>query len=175
MLEVALFVVSCRLVTEMATGLGEGIPSGAIKSTFPGPLNRIGWHGLDPVTQICPVAGLPPAIPFTVHVAVPFAVPVIWSESVCRSPMATNEVEGFRARAIEEISVTVTLAEEPGLALLRARTVTMPPAGRNCGAVYVVLFGEICEFKMEPTVPFPPTNPFTSHVTVVSSAPVTTA
>jgi hypothetical protein len=76
---------------------------------------------------------------------------------------------------IEEASATLTLAEDPGLALLRARTVTVPPAARICGAVNVVLFGEICEFKIEPTVVFPPTTPFTSHVTVVSAAPVTTA
>jgi hypothetical protein len=38
-----------------------------------------------------------------------------------------------------------------------------------------VLFGETCEFKIEPKITFPPTTPFTSHVTVVSTAPVTTA
>jgi hypothetical protein len=127
------------------------------------------------VTQIRPIAGLPPEIPFTVHVAVWFAVPLICRENVCRSPTATNEVVGFSANVIEDISVTLALAEKPGLALLRARTVTMPPAGRICGDVYVVLFGEICEFKIEPTVAFPPTTPFTSHVTVISAAPVTMA
>jgi hypothetical protein len=121
----------------------------------------MGWHGLDPVTQICPSAVLPPENPFTIHAAVPFA--------------AANEVVGLRLREMEEMSVITTLAEELGLALLRAWIVTMPPAGRICGVVYVVLFGETCEFKIVPTVAFPSTTPFTSQVTVVSTAPVTTA
>jgi hypothetical protein len=89
--------------------------------------------------------------------------------------MATLEVAGVRSTVTAEVSATVTLAEKLGSALLRARTVTNLPDGRNCGAVYVVLFGVICEFNMEPTDRFPPTTPLTSQVTVVSVAPVTTA
>ena len=102
-------------------------------------------------------------------------MPLICRESVCRSPMATNDEAGVKLSDTEDISVTVTLAEFPGPALLRARTVTAPPDGRICGAVYVVLSGETCEFNIVPTVALPPTTPFTSHVTVVSTAPVTSA
>lgn len=76
---------------------------------------------------------------------------------------------------MEAVNVMVALAEIVGLALLRAWMVTEPPAGRFCGAVYVVLLGLTCGFRMVPTVAFPPTTPFTSHVTVLSSAPVTVA
>ncbi len=73
------------------------------------------------------------------------------------------------------VKVTVALAEMLGFALLRARTVTAPPGGRLCGAVYVVWSGLACEFRIVPTVVFPPTIPFTSQVTVASCAPVTVA
>jgi hypothetical protein len=74
-----------------------------------------------------------------------------------------------------DVKVTVALAETVGLALLRARTVTEPPGGKPSGAVYVVLSGSVCEFTTVPTVLSPPTIPLTSHVTVASCAPVTTA
>ena len=73
------------------------------------------------------------------------------------------------------MNVTVALAETFGLALLRARTVTEPPLGRVCGAVYVVLSGAVCELRINPTVGLPSTTPLTSHVTVVSCPPVTVA
>jgi len=76
---------------------------------------------------------------------------------------------------IAAVKVTVALAETAGFALLRARTVTEPPAGEPSGAVYVVLSGSVCEFTIVPTVLSPPTIPLTSHVTVASCAPVTTA
>jgi len=76
---------------------------------------------------------------------------------------------------IAAVKVTVALAETAGFALLRARTVTEPPAGGPSGGVYVVLSGSVCEFTIVPTVLSPPTIPLTSHVTVASCAPVTTA
>ena len=82
---------------------------------------------------------------------------------------------GVSVTLMADVKVTVALAEMLGFALLRARTVTEPPAGRASGAVYVVLFGSICEFTIEPTVVLPPRMPLTSHVTVASCAPVTTA
>ena len=76
---------------------------------------------------------------------------------------------------MEAVNVMVALAETLGSALLRACTVTEPPAGRVCGAEYVVLSGSACEFRIDPTVALPPTAPLTSHVTVASCAPVTVA
>src|SRR5450631_696525 len=73
------------------------------------------------------------------------------------------------------VNVIVALAEALGLALLRACTVTDPPAGRVSGAVYVVLSGSICKFRINPTAELPPTTPLTSQVTVASCAPVTVA
>ena len=89
--------------------------------------------------------------------------------------MARVALAGVRVTLIAAVKVIVALAEMFGFALLRARTVTEPPAGRLCGAVYVVLSGSVCEFRIVPSVAFPPTTPPTSHVTVASCAPVTTA
>jgi hypothetical protein len=71
--------------------------------------------------------------------------------------------------------VIVALAETLGSALLRACTVTDPPAGSVSGAVNIVLFGAVCEFSINPTVRLPPTTPLMSQVTVASCAPVTVA
>jgi len=73
------------------------------------------------------------------------------------------------------VNVMVALAEKLGSALLRACTVTDPPAGRVSGAVNNALSGSVCEFGTNPTAVFPPTIPLTSHVTVASRAPVTVA
>src|SRR5260370_35008241 len=73
------------------------------------------------------------------------------------------------------VKVTVALAKTAGFGLLRARTVTEPLAGKPGGAAYVVLSGSVCEFTIVPTTLLPPTVPLTSHVTVASWAPVTTA
>src|ERR1700733_6274406 len=73
------------------------------------------------------------------------------------------------------VSVTVTLAETLGTALLRACTVTVPPGGMASGAEYVVVSGVVCEFWMVPSAALPPTTPSTSQVTVWSCAPVTVA
>lgn len=59
--------------------------------------------------------------------------------------------------------------------MLRARIVTDAPGGKLSGAVYIVLSGSVCEFTMVPVVALPPTMPLTSHVTVASGDPVTTA
>src|ERR1019366_4763900 len=89
--------------------------------------------------------------------------------------MARVALTGVSVTLIAAVKVTVALAEILGFALLLACTVTEPPGGRLCGAVYVVLSGSVCEFRIVPSVAFPPTTPPTFHVTVASCAPVTTA
>jgi hypothetical protein len=71
--------------------------------------------------------------------------------------------------------VTVAVAAIAGFALLRARIETDAPGGKLSGAVYVVLSGSVCEFTIVPVVVLPPTVPLTSHVTLLSCDPVTTA
>src|SRR5580704_14362591 len=73
------------------------------------------------------------------------------------------------------LNVIVALADTLGLALLIACTVTAPLAGMVCGAEYVLLSGVAAEFRIVPTVGFPPTTPLTSQVTAVFAAPVTVA
>ena len=63
----ALCVVSAWLVAMMVTGLGDGTPAGATKSTAPALPFETGWQGTDPGAQIWPVAELPPGIPLTTH------------------------------------------------------------------------------------------------------------
>lgn len=88
---------------------------------------------------------------------------------------ASDALAGARATLSEVENVTVALAVTLGSALLRACTVTDPPAGIVSGAVYVVVSGAICEFRIDPFAAFPPTTPLTSHVTLASCAPVTVA
>ena len=95
--------------------------------------------------------------------------------NVCRWFTASVALEGETVTPIAAVNVIVALAETLGLALLLALTVTEPPSGRVCGAVYVVLLGLVCEFRIVPAVALPPTAPFTDHVTVESCAPVTVA
>src|ERR1019366_6739783 len=89
--------------------------------------------------------------------------------------MARVALTGVSVTLIAAVKVTVALAEILGFALLLACTVTEPPGGRLCGAVYVMLSGSVCEFRIVPSVAFPPTTPPTFHVTVASCAPFTTA
>jgi len=103
------------------------------------------------------------------------AVLFTWTVKVCRWPTARLALEGVSVTLIAAVKVTVALAEALGFALLLARTVTDPPAGKPIGAVYVVLLGSVCEFTIVPILVLPPTMPLTSQVTVASCAPVTTA
>lgn len=88
---------------------------------------------------------------------------------------ASDALAGAKAKLGELENVTVALAVTPGSALLRACTVTDPPAGAVSGALYVVASGSVCEFRIVPLAASPPTTPLTSHVTVASCAPVTVA
>ena len=114
-------------------------------------------------------------MPLTCQVTFWLGVLFTCTVNVWRWPMARVALAGVSVTLIAAVKVTVALAEMLGFALLLARTVTEPPGGRLCGAVYVVLSGSVCEFRIVPSVAFPPTTPPTSHVTVASCAPVTTA
>jgi hypothetical protein len=127
------------------------------------------------VAQICPTAVFPPVTPATVQEKFWFAVKLACAISVCRAPVTRVELDGVSVTLIPVVSVTIAFAEMFGLALLLARTVTELPGGREAGAVYTVLLGSVCEFKIVPTCEFPPTTPFTSQLTVVSNVPVTCA
>ena len=88
---------------------------------------------------------------------------------------ASIALAGVSVTSMAVVKVMVALAETLGLVLLVACTVTEPPAGRVCGAVYVVVSGAVGEFRIDPTVGLPPTTPLTSHVTLAFCAPVTVA
>jgi hypothetical protein len=94
---------------------------------------------------------------------------------VCLWLTASVALTGIRVTLTAAEKVIIALAETFGLALLRAFTVTDPPAGMVCGALYVVMSGVICELRIDPAAGLPSTAPLTSHVTVVSCAPVTVA
>lgn len=94
---------------------------------------------------------------------------------VCLSLTASVALAGVRVTLKAAEKVIVALAETFGLALLRAFTVTDPPAGMACGAEYRVLSGAVCELRIDPAAELPSTTPLTSHVTDVSCAPVTVA
>lgn len=98
-----------------------------------------------------------------------------WAVKVCLSLTARVALEGVRVTLIAAVNVIVALAETLGLALLRAFTVTDPPAGMACGVEYIVLSGAVCELRIVPAATLPSTTPLTSHVTDVSCAPVTVA
>ena len=70
---------------------------------------------------------------------------------VCLWLTASVALAGVRVTLTAAVNVIVALAEKFGLALLRARTVTDPPAGIACGAVYVVRSGAVCELRIEPS------------------------
>jgi hypothetical protein len=73
------------------------------------------------------------------------------------------------------VNPTVALAKTAGSALLRARTITNPPAGIMPGDVYEVWSESVCEFSIVPATELPPTISLTSQVTLGSYAPVTVA
>ena len=94
---------------------------------------------------------------------------------VCRWLTASVALAGVKVTLMAVVKVIVALADTLGLVLLRACTVTKPPAGRVCGAVYVAVSEAVGEFRINPTAALPPTAPLTSQVTVAFSAPVTAA
>lgn len=94
---------------------------------------------------------------------------------VSRCLPASVAFAGVSVTLMAVVKVMVALAETLGLVLLLACTVTEPPTGKVCGAVYVALLGVVGEFRIVPTVVFPPTAPLMSHVALVFGAPVTVA
>jgi hypothetical protein len=74
----------------------------------------------------------------------------------------------------ELVIVTVAVFDALAFAWLVARTVTVAGDGTEAGAVYVVVLVP-GTFVTEPKVEFPPGIPFTSHVTLVSNVPETSA
>jgi hypothetical protein len=80
-----------------------------------------------------PVAEFPPEIPFTCHKTFWLGVFVTAALKVCRSPMAREALAGVSRTTIEPMMLMDALAETLGSALLRARTMTEPPAGVDCG------------------------------------------
>lgn len=51
----------------------------------------------------------------------------------CRSPMARVALDGVSITLTDPMMVMDALAETLGSALLRARTITEPPTGMDCG------------------------------------------
>jgi hypothetical protein len=80
-----------------------------------------------------PVAEFPPEIPFTCHQTFWLEVLVTVALKVCRSPMASVALAGVSSTPTDPMMVMDALAETLGSALLRARTMTEPPAGMDCG------------------------------------------
>ena len=80
-----------------------------------------------------PIAKFPPEIPFTCQLTLWLKVLVTVALKVCRSPMAREALAGVSSTLTDPVMVMDALAETLGSALLRARTMTEPPAGMDCG------------------------------------------
>ena len=94
---------------------------------------------------------------------------------VWRLLTASDATAGDKVTFVAVVKVMAALADTLGSVRLTACTVTDPPDGNVCGAVYVALSGAAGEFRIDPTAVLPPTIPLTSHVTVAFRAPVTVA
>lgn len=117
--------------------------------------------------EIVPVAGLPPATPFTDQVTEVFDVLLTVAVNCLLLPATTVAVNGETLIFGNEI-VTVALAEARLPELSTAVTVTVEP-GTTEGAVKSPLA------EIVPTVLFPPVTPLTLHVTEVLLALFTAA
>jgi hypothetical protein len=76
-------------MADTSTGFTVGTVAGARNSTTleEGPAG--GEHGFEPATQICPRAGIPLVIPFTVQVTPWFVLPATLAASNCSCPVST--------------------------------------------------------------------------------------
>jgi hypothetical protein len=64
-----------------------------------------GWHGLEPVTQICPKVEFPPGTPFTLQLSDPLEDPPCEAVNVMRSLIVTVAVGGEMAMLAPETIV----------------------------------------------------------------------
>jgi hypothetical protein len=124
-----------------------------------------------PVATIVPTVELPPAIPLTFH-ATPIDEP---ETSAVKTWAPAGTLTGFGDTVTTIESSRVTTAEElaSGLAWLTAVTETFACDGKVAGAVYTAVPDALG--TIVPKVEFPPTTPFTSHVTFVFELPETIA
>jgi hypothetical protein len=122
---------------------------------------------------IVPNVEFPPVTPFTFHVTDAFEVLLTVAVNCLVVRTRTVALVGEIVTVIGNGFTTVTdaLPTAGGVtALLLACTVTVAGVGTNAGAVYSPFIE-----SMNPTVPFPPTAPFTSQVTAGFELPVTVA
>ena len=116
---------------------------------------------------------LPPGIPAICQITFVFELPEIVTLNGWRWLTALVAAVGVNTSAPGVVKVIVAWPAAVGFATLTAWTITLGGAGRVTGAVNVVVEPGI--FVTVPTVAFPPTTPFTSHVTFVFVLPVTCA
>jgi hypothetical protein len=152
--ELADFVVSALLIAVTENVAGDGTLFGALYS---------------PLVLMVPNVEPPPVTPFTFQVTDLFVVLVtvavncfvVFTRTLALVGEMLTPTGGGGGGGAGFVTVTVALPTAAGVAaLLLACTVTVAGVGGVRGAVYVPFTESI-----KPTVPFPPTAPFTSHVT----------
>jgi hypothetical protein len=154
------FVASATLVAFTFTVVGEGGVGGAIYTAV-----------LAPFGAIVPTVTFPPAMSLTLQVTAVagFPVPITLAVNTCAPPVATLTGLGDTLTAMSSIKLTFAEALAVASALLTTCTITFAADGKSTGAVYSP------PAEIVPMLAFPCGTLFTSHRTLVSTAPVTVA
>jgi hypothetical protein len=154
------FVASATLVAFTFTVVGEGVVGGALYTAV-----------LAPFAAIVPSVAFPPAMSLTLQVTAIAGLPVAATLAVntCAPPVATLAGLGDTLTTMSSNKLTFAEALAVASALLTACTITFAADGKSTGAVYSP------PAEIVPMLAFPCGTLFTSHRTLVSTAPVTVA
>jgi hypothetical protein len=154
------FVPSATLVAVTLTLGGDGGADGAVYVAVSAP-----------VLATVPSVAFPPETPSTLHVTRVSGCPdpLTLAVNPCAAPVITVAAIGATLTVTSLSIPTLAAPLADGAATLVALTVTLAGDGKSPGAVYSPAL------EIVPTVAFPPSTPFTLHVTRVSVVPVTVA